>query len=663
MGPLRHLAPGIAALLAVAAFAQDAPPPQQDDSYDPDSASRSVARLSVMNGDVSIRRGDSGDYVAAALNAPLVVGDRVLTGPASRAEAQFDWANMIRIGADSEIRMAELASRRYLVQIAQGVATFRVLRASDADVEVSTPQVSIRPKREGIYRIAVRDDGLTEVTVRAGDVEVFTPRGVETLRAGQTMQVRGSASDPEYQIVAASGEDEWDRWNLNRDRELERSQSYRYVSRDVYGAEDLDPYGQWVQDPSYGNVWAPRVAAGWAPYQQGHWVWVDWYGWTWVSYDPWGWAPYHYGRWYVNPTYGWCWYPGGFGARHYWSPGLVAFVGFGGGFGHVGWVPLAPREPYYRWYGRGFYGGGNNIRVANNINIYSNYRNAHFANAVTAVDGAGFARGAAGRAWRAGDGDLQRATLVRGQLPVAPGRESLRLSNRDIHGNFASRVPETQRFVSRRQAPQIERVPFEQQRRNIETGQAFTRSAQQPAQLGAAPDRQSWRRFGEPTTGSAVRIDRGERSQQQAPQLNGGQRGWGGFGQPAGPSVDRSMYRAQQPQSAAPPRNEGFRRVENPNAAPAAAPGAAPRVDRNSYARPGSSAPARAAAPEAVRISPSVVRERSAPRSESAPAFRPAPRAEPARPSGGNGGGGGRHAGGGAGGGGRQGGGGGHGRR
>src|SRR5215211_6907575 len=87
--------------LSVTAFAQ--PAAQQDDSYDPDSASRGVARISILNGDVSVRRGDSGDIVAAAINAPLVVGDRILTGPNSRAEVQFDWANMIRIGQNSEI--------------------------------------------------------------------------------------------------------------------------------------------------------------------------------------------------------------------------------------------------------------------------------------------------------------------------------------------------------------------------------------------------------------------------------------------------------------------------------------------------------------------------------------------------------------------------------
>jgi hypothetical protein len=36
-----------------------------------EDASRGVARVSLLNGDVSVRRGDSGEIVAAGLNAPL----------------------------------------------------------------------------------------------------------------------------------------------------------------------------------------------------------------------------------------------------------------------------------------------------------------------------------------------------------------------------------------------------------------------------------------------------------------------------------------------------------------------------------------------------------------------------------------------------------------
>ena len=98
--------------------------------------------------------------------------------------------------------------------------------------------------------------------------------------------------------------------NDTRDHDLERSDSYKYVSRDIYGAEDLTGHGRWVYDSPYGWVWVPTVDAAWAPYREGRWTWVDYYGWTWISGDPWGWAPYHYGRWYHAPSYGWVWYPG-----------------------------------------------------------------------------------------------------------------------------------------------------------------------------------------------------------------------------------------------------------------------------------------------------------------------------------------------------------------
>src|SRR5579872_2028977 len=80
-------------------FPQQGPPQQQQQPQqeDPDAANHSAARISVMSGDVSVRRGDNGDFVAAVINAPLVMGDRILTGPDGRAEVQFDSSNMIRV--------------------------------------------------------------------------------------------------------------------------------------------------------------------------------------------------------------------------------------------------------------------------------------------------------------------------------------------------------------------------------------------------------------------------------------------------------------------------------------------------------------------------------------------------------------------------------------
>ena len=453
----------LAAVLAAASFAQDTQPPQSPQApQGPPEAGRGVARISLVNGEVSVRRGESGDWVAAVANAPVSVDDHIATAAAARAEVQFDNANFLRLGANSEAQFAQLEQNRYQIQVARGTADFSVLRQTNADIEVDTPSVSVRPRDRGNYRITVMDDGQSEITVRAGQVEVYTPRGVETVTAGKTMMVRGDPSNPEYQIVAAIGPDDWDRWNADRDRRLETAGNNvynRYVSPDVYGSESLEGYGRWVNTPDYGNVWTPQVAQGWAPYRDGRWVWQDYYGWTWVSYDPWGWAPYHYGRWFFNAGYGgWCWWPGSIYARSYWAPAYVGFFGFGAGgfgvgfgFGNVGWVPLAPFELFHPWWGRGFYGGRggfyNRTTIANNFNVYNSYRNARVANGVTAVNSRDFSSGHFSNFVRPGQGDLSRAGMVQGRLGITPSSRSMQFSDRAV-----TNVPRTsanQRFFTR----------------------------------------------------------------------------------------------------------------------------------------------------------------------------------------------------------------------
>ena len=103
--------------------------------------------------------------------------------------------------------------------------------------------------------------------------------------------------------------------------------------QDFYQA--LQPYGQWVETPQWGQVWIPaNVPQGWRPYSNGYWDYTDEYGWVWVSNEEWGWATYHYGRWAFDPQYGWVWVPG-----RVWGP---AWVSFRYGDSYVGWAPLPP---------------------------------------------------------------------------------------------------------------------------------------------------------------------------------------------------------------------------------------------------------------------------------------------------------------------------------
>src|SRR5262249_13124695 len=403
-----------------------------------DAPEHGVARISMMSGDVTVRRGDSGEDVAAEVNAPLVALDHVFTNRGSRAELQFDSANFLRLAPDSEVRLAELADRDYLVQLSAGTLTFRVLNDSDAQAEISTTNISIRPRKEGTYRVTVHDDGNTEVTVRSGEAEIYVGGKSDRLRAGQTLVVNGDASDPEQTYIRAIPRDDWDRWNDTRDRDHNRSDSYKYVNRHIHGAEDLYGHGRWVYDPPYGWVWMPTVSVGWAPYRVGRWVWVNFYGWTWVSGDPWGWAPYHYGRWYHTPSYGWVWYPGEPRVRYYWRPALVVFFGWGN---NVGWVPLAPREVYRPWYGPSRTVVVNNTTlvsnttVVHNINVVNTYRNAHFVsgrNGVTSVVSGDFARRniTINNFVIAKSHDLEHTGDAERWLPKDPSRENRQFSNR-----------------------------------------------------------------------------------------------------------------------------------------------------------------------------------------------------------------------------------------
>ena len=596
-------------------FGQQQPPAAPEPQ---DQPGQPVARLGVINGEASVRRGDSGDWVAAALNAPLMAGDSISIAPGGSAELQLDYADFVRISGDSEIRISQLDNARNQIQVSKGLVTWRVLRDtqnSSIQSEISTPAVAVHPLRLSAVRVEVASDGATRITVRKGDAEVSTPRGTEKIHEGSMMLVRGSADDPEYQVVYASARDAWDTWNDQRDTYLERSQSNRYVSQDINGAEDLDAYGRWGYDPAYGNVWTPSVADTWAPYRNGQWVWEDYYGWTWVDYAPWGWAPFHYGSWYFRAGYGWSWFPGARYGHYWWHPAMVGFFGFGGGvgvgfgFGNVGWIPLAPFEVFHPWYGRGWYGGGafgggrfGNVNIVRNTNIVNVYRNARFANGVTAVSAQDFQRGTFRNQVPVNSAQLQQASLVRGGVPVAPTASNLRFSERPAS---AASIPRggtsNERFFSRMQpAGTTQRTPFAQQ-------QSAVRSSLNPGGGGVGQSQEAnsgWRRFGEPnqSAGSAGGVQPRGFQAGSAPN-NNPSRTTGGN---AGAGWDRFG----SPQTSAPQRF----------AAPQSGSSNRPAYNSGGYGYQGSGGQSRA-----LQVAPPIMQQRQAPAGGSAPSVRAAP--------------------------------------
>src|SRR2546422_9963699 len=101
----------------------DSAPPANESAV---AGDQGVARISMLHGDVSTQRGDSGDWSAATLNAPVVSGDKVSTGNDARAEVQLDYANLLRLGPNAQANIANLTKRNIQIQLGQGIANYTV---------------------------------------------------------------------------------------------------------------------------------------------------------------------------------------------------------------------------------------------------------------------------------------------------------------------------------------------------------------------------------------------------------------------------------------------------------------------------------------------------------------------------------------------------------
>jgi hypothetical protein len=458
---------GFAAIPAAAQNQNPGPDPAQGSGNDP-----GVARVSFIHGDVTMQRGDSGDFSAVTLNMPLMAGDKVATGEGSRTELQLDYANILRLDRNSEANIASLDKNRIQVQVSQGLASYSMLKGSQADVEIDTPNVSVHPTRPGNYRIQVNPDGDTLVTVNEGEAQISTAEGSTTVQKNQLITIRGMGNDAQYKVTEAPNRDDFDTWNRDRDNIIYNANASQKTNRYYTGSQDLDANGTWTEVPDYGPVWIPTVDAGWAPYRAGQWIWEPYWGWTWVSYEPWGWAPYHYGRWFLWGG-SWAWWPGPVGPfyRPIWAPAYVSFFGFGGGvgfgfgfgFGSIGWLPIGPCDYFHPWWGG--YRGSFGVVDFNRIGAYrggiaplhggvefSNLRgvlaNDRIRAGVSGVPAQSFGHGAA-RPTGVSASEIRGARMMTGNVPVVPTRASLQMSNRPVNSAVASRLTSQRSFFSK----------------------------------------------------------------------------------------------------------------------------------------------------------------------------------------------------------------------
>ena len=265
----------------------------QNDSGDPPNR---VARISVIQGNVSLEPNGVDAFSQAEINYPLTSGDRVFADNNSFAELQTAGL-AVRLGNGADVTFSSLTDSIAQLGLAQGSIRVRTrslatFNGQQGTVEVDTPNGAILVDQPGDIRVdSYPQDDTTVVTVSSGAVEV-TGQNLDQ-QVGPSQSLRLSGSNPVYaEQVQLLPPDRLDQFDQQREQRRARASAYQYVSPDMIGAADLDDYGDWQpanQDSQgYGAVWYPRgVAADWTPYSNGHWAWVAPWGWTWVDDAPW----------------------------------------------------------------------------------------------------------------------------------------------------------------------------------------------------------------------------------------------------------------------------------------------------------------------------------------------------------------------------------------
>jgi hypothetical protein len=410
--------------------------PAANDANDPPSR---VARISFLDGSVSIQPGGAGDWGSAVRNRPMTIGDKLWTDKDSRAELQTGVVS-IHLGSMTALSFLNLDQTITQMRLAEGSINFRVKEIRQGDTyEVDTPNLVFTITQAGAFRIDVNENGdNTGITVIRGAGTVTASGKTYDLQPGQRGVFNGTDNVESTIAPQAPPADGLDKWANDRDLGEQNSVSQRYVPDDMPGTQDLDNNGTWSQDGDNGPIWYPaEVSPDWAPYSNGYWSYVGPWGWTWVDYAPWGFAPFHYGRWgFIGGRWGW--YPGPRIGVSIYGPAFVGFLGGGFGFGFgvgfgVGWFPLGFGEPFHPWFHAGF-GYVNRINVRNtvirNASIIRsggnfNYAYAHNTRAVTAASRSAFT---SGQAINRGAAHIDEASLRNAQVTnragVSPTRQS-----------------------------------------------------------------------------------------------------------------------------------------------------------------------------------------------------------------------------------------------
>ena len=309
-----------------------------------------VGRITNVEGQLLRFVPDQNDWVATIKDAPFGIQDALYSDQEGKAEIFMPNNIWVRLGGSTQVQLIATQPDAVELDVSLGVA--RIFNESaEAIIKVTTPFGYVVAPQNTSFDLYVGDQS-TEIIALSGTVDfihIADNTKYEVVSGGSSVIANTT------QVGSGDGtvEADWDAWNQTRNevwakRDSETMPSAQYLPESLRNdAYELEENGKWERVTYQGReieMWRPTaVAADWAPFTSGRWT--EWNGDnTWVPDEPFGYTTHHYGYW-ISIEERWYWQPPPLTEPEpSWYPGRVAWVGSDD---EVGWVPLAPEEPYY----------------------------------------------------------------------------------------------------------------------------------------------------------------------------------------------------------------------------------------------------------------------------------------------------------------------------
>lgn len=267
----------------------------QNDLPDPYTISARAGTLNLAEDGTEIRREEDSEWEDITARQRLRSGDSLRTQGYARAEMLLNPGSYLRLANETEIELTDAALDRLHITVRQGAVMFEVTGTDGTEIviRVTTPDGAFYILKPGIYRVQVAGNGVSEVRIFKGQIELGDAKGTRV--KGRKRVYLDEHNGVGYGDLAKNDRDAFDLWSEERSQRIidanarlsdddTRQLISGYRTSGANGFGYAPNFGLWVYNGWLGSyTFYPFFDDWFSPYGRGY---SACYRLPWSSYRP-----------------------------------------------------------------------------------------------------------------------------------------------------------------------------------------------------------------------------------------------------------------------------------------------------------------------------------------------------------------------------------------